>query len=162
MSRYWSTFWKIFAKVLLRVTVLIAHYYTLPIAWNVMLKIYARKVWVVHRHQYGSIHQYCDIRSGNQFLDRYAQVSNMRSYIGTSSYLMNYDVNNLYRWAMCQPLSYAEFRTSNFNASAIALDLLTSYILEVNLEYLQRISHKQHIDLPFCPIRRPTSTKINF
>jgi len=73
-----------------------------------------------------------------------------------SSYLMNYDLNNLYGWAMCQPLPYVDFRwvydTSNFNIMDIALDSPTDYILEVDLEYPQHL-HDAHTDLPFCPTR---------
>ncbi|KAG5328923.1 ZFYV9 protein, partial [Acromyrmex charruanus] len=67
-----------------------------------------------------------------------------------------YDVNNLYGWAMCQPLPYAEFRwveeAANFDVSAIALDSPTGYIFEVDLEYPQHL-HDQYTDLPFCPTR---------
>jgi len=63
--------------------------------------------------------------------------------IETSSYLMYFDVNNLYGWAMCQPLLYADFRwvddTSNFNIMNITLDSPTGYILEVDLEYPQHL-----------------------
>jgi len=64
---------------------------------------------------------------------------------------MYYDVINL--WAMCQPLSYAEFwwveDATNFDVNAIALDSSIDYILEVDLEYL----HDRHTDLSFCPMR---------
>ncbi|KYN38697.1 hypothetical protein ALC56_06918 [Trachymyrmex septentrionalis] len=63
-----------------------------------------------------------------------------------------YYINNLYGWAMCQPLPYAKFQwvedAANFDPSAIAPD----YILEVDLEYPQHI-HDRHTDLPFCPTR---------
>ncbi|KYQ47516.1 hypothetical protein ALC60_13457, partial [Trachymyrmex zeteki] len=75
--------------------------------------------------------------------NRYARANNkyMPSYDPSkpSSYLMYYDVNNLYGWAMCQPLPYADFRwvddVHNFNFTTIALDSPTSYILEVDLKY---------------------------
>jgi len=74
----------------------------------------------------------------------------------TSSYLMYFDVNNLYEWAMCQPLPFADFRwaddISNFNVMDVALDSPTGYILEVDLEYPQHL-HDMHADLPFCPTR---------
>ncbi|KYN17583.1 hypothetical protein ALC57_10126 [Trachymyrmex cornetzi] len=96
----------------------------------------------------------------SQCSGRYAQANNkyMRSYDSSkpSSYLMYYDVNNLYGWAMCQSLPYTEFRwvedTANFNVSAIAQDSPTGYILEVDLEYPQHL-HDRHTDLHFCPTR---------
>ena len=60
---------------------------------------------------------------------------------------MYYDVNNLYGWAMCQPLPYAKFQwfedATNFDVSAIAQDSSTGYIFEVDLEYPQhlRLTH---------------------
>ncbi|KAG5316742.1 PDZD4 protein, partial [Acromyrmex insinuator] len=73
-----------------------------------------------------------------------------------SSYLMYYDMNNLYGWAVCQPLPYTEFRwiedAANFDVSAIAPDSPTGYILKVELEYPQHL-HDQHTDLSFCPTR---------
>jgi len=69
---------------------------------------------------------------------------------------MYYDVNNLYGWAMFQPLPYAEFQwfedAANFDVSAIASDSFTGYILEIDLEYLQYL-HDWHTDLSFCPTR---------
>ncbi|KAG5344388.1 NAAT1 protein, partial [Acromyrmex heyeri] len=62
-------------------------------------------------------------------------------YLKLSSYLMYYDVNNLYGWAMCQSLPYIDFQwvddVQNFNFTIIALDSATGYILEVDAEYPQ-------------------------
>ncbi|RLU16498.1 hypothetical protein DMN91_010566 [Ooceraea biroi] len=101
------------------------------------------------------------IRGGlSQCSHRHAQANNkyMESYDPSklSSYLMYYDVNNLYGWAMCHPLPYAEFRwvndISNFDVNAIAPDSSKEYVLEVDLEYPQHL-HDAHADLPFCPAR---------
>jgi len=68
---------------------------------------------------------------------------------------MYYNINNLYGWAICQLLPYADFRwvndISSFNVD-IELDSPTGYILEVDLEYPQHL-HDAHTDLPFCPTR---------
>ncbi|XP_039311000.1 uncharacterized protein LOC120358987 isoform X2 [Solenopsis invicta] len=96
----------------------------------------------------------------SQCSNRYAQANNkyMKSYnpSKSSSYLMYFDVNNLYGWAMCQPLPYKDFRwvddVTNFNFMDIALDSPTGYILEIDLEYPQHL-HDAHIDLSFCPMR---------
>jgi len=72
------------------------------------------------------------------------------------SYLMYFDVNNLYGWAVCQLLPYTDFRwvddMFNFNVMIIPLDSLTGYILEVVLEYPQHL-HDVQADLPFYPTR---------
>ncbi|XP_071640852.1 uncharacterized protein [Temnothorax longispinosus] len=138
-----------------------AYYYTLPgFTWDAMLKHTCIKfelltdidmVMFIER----------GIRGGlSQCSGRYAKANNkyMKSYDSSkpSSYLMYFDVNNLYGWAMCKPLPYAEFRwvedSSNFDVNTIALDSSTGYILEVDLEYPQD-KHDAHADLPFCPMR---------
>ncbi|KYQ53663.1 hypothetical protein ALC60_04182, partial [Trachymyrmex zeteki] len=137
-----------------------AHYYTLPgFTWDAMLKHTRIKFELLT-----NIDMVLFIERGirgdlSQCFGRYAQANNkyMRSYsLKPSSYLMYYDVNNLYGWAMCQPLPYAEFQwvedAANFDVSAIAPDSPTGYILEVDLEYPQHL-HDRHTDLPFCPTR---------
>ncbi|KAG5314632.1 SETMR methyltransferase, partial [Acromyrmex insinuator] len=92
----------------------------------------------------------CGIRGGlSQCSNRYARANNkyMPSYdrLKSSSYLMYYDVNNLYSWATCQ----------NFDFTTIALDSATGYILEVDAE----CSHLHDAHLPFCPTREKLPSK---
>ncbi|XP_076247921.1 uncharacterized protein LOC143187752 [Calliopsis andreniformis] len=107
------------------------------------------------------------IRGGlSQCSGRYAQANNkyMLSYdtSKSSSYLMYFDINNLYGWAMCQPLPYAGFQwidsVENFDVSSIAIDSSIGYILEVDIEYPQHL-HDDHADLPFCPTRAKSPGK---
>jgi len=101
------------------------------------------------------------IRGGlSQCSGRYARANNkyMDSYDPSkpSSYLMYFDVNNLYGWAMCQPLPFADFQCvddiSNFNVMNVALNSPTGCIFEVDLKYPQHL-HNAHADLQFCATR---------
>uniref|UniRef100_A0ABD2W4A6 DNA-directed DNA polymerase n=1 Tax=Trichogramma kaykai TaxID=54128 RepID=A0ABD2W4A6_9HYME len=97
------------------------------------------------------------IRGGvSQCCSKYAEANNR--YMGEDYnpekedvYLMYYDVNNLYGWAMAQYLPYGGFEWAD------AKDYLTlpedseyGYILEVDLEYPESL-HDLHKDLPLCP-----------
>ncbi|XP_024868109.1 uncharacterized protein LOC112452227, partial [Temnothorax curvispinosus] len=136
-----------------------AHYYTLPgFTWDAMLK-HTRINFELLTDIDMIMFIERGIRGGlSQCSGRYAQANNkyMQSHDQSkpSSYLMYFDVNNLYGWAMCEPLPYADFRwvnnISNFDVNAIASDSPTGYILEVDLEYPQCL-HNTHADLPFCP-----------
>ncbi|XP_070526950.1 uncharacterized protein [Cardiocondyla obscurior] len=138
-----------------------AYYYTLPgFTWDAMLKhtniefellTDIDMVMFIER----------GIRGGlSQCSGRYAHANNkyMQSYnsLKPSTYLMYFDVNNLYGWAMCQPLPYADFQyvddASNFDVINVPLDSPDGYILEIDLEYPQKL-HDEHVDLPFCPTR---------
>ncbi|RLU25215.1 hypothetical protein DMN91_003308 [Ooceraea biroi] len=100
------------------------------------------------------------IRGGlSQCSHTYAHANKyMQSYDPSepSSYLMYFDVNNVYGWAMCQPLPYADFRwvddVSDFDVNVIAPDSPKGYILEVDLEYPRHL-HDAHADLSFCTTR---------
>ena len=138
-----------------------AHYYTLPgFTWDAMLK-HTKITFELLTDIDMVMFIERGIRGGlSQCSGRYAHANNkyMSSYDASegSSYLMYFDVNNLYGWALCQPLPHAKFQwvedIVNFDVSSIASDSPTGYILEVDLEYPQRL-HDIHADLPFCPTR---------
>ena len=97
------------------------------------------------------------IRGGiTQVVHRYAVVNN--PYIGDkfdpkecTSYLQYLDANNLYGWAMSQPLPTGGFRWANMELNEIdelARRTDKSYLLEVDVSY-PRDLHDSHNDLPF-------------
>ncbi|XP_011859937.1 PREDICTED: uncharacterized protein LOC105557333 [Vollenhovia emeryi] len=139
-----------------------AHYYTLPgYTWYAMLKhTGVRFELLTDTDMIMFVER--GIRGGlSQCSNRYARANNkyIASYDSSlpSTYLMYFDVNNLYGWAMCQPLPYANFQwvtnVTDFNVNTIASDSSTGYILEVDLEYPQHLHDAHAPDLPFCPTR---------
>ena len=63
-----------------------------------------------------------------------------------NNYIMYYDANNLYGWAMSQPLPYSGFKwkeKGNFEKGK-------GYMLEVHLEYPKHL-HKSHNDYQLAP-----------
>ena len=68
-----------------------------------------------------------------------------------SSYLHYLDENNLYGWAMSQPLPTGGFKWTDVNPNEIS-ELATrtdkGYVLEVDVSYPKEL-HNQHNDLPF-------------
>ncbi|XP_024872855.1 uncharacterized protein LOC112455281, partial [Temnothorax curvispinosus] len=138
-----------------------AHYYTLPgYTWDAMLRYIGvsfellTDIDIVLFVERG-------IRGGlSQCLLRYARANNRHVPTHDSSqpttYLMYYDVNNLYGWAMSESLPYANFQwlddPENFDATTVPTDSDVGYILEVDLEY-PRDLHDAHADLSLCPTR---------
>ncbi|CAH1115853.1 unnamed protein product [Psylliodes chrysocephalus] len=134
-----------------------AHYYTLPgFTWDAMLKYTKQELELltdvdmflfVERGIRGGLSQVCSKRrahANNQYINNY-DPSKPRSF------LMYFDVNNQYGWAMSQYLPYGGFEwvDTNIDVLSISDDASEGYMLEVDLEYPQHL-HDQHKDLPFC------------
>ena len=73
-----------------------------------------------------------------------------------SSYILPLDANNLYGWAMVQPLQshgfqwLTEEQIADFDVMKVKDESETGYILEVYLEYSQAL-HVTHSDYPLAP-----------
>ena len=97
------------------------------------------------------------IRGGiTQAVRKYAAANNpyMRDKFDPNedtAYIQYLDANNLYSWAMSQPLPTGGFRWADVNPNKIS-ELATrtdkGYILEVDVSYPKEL-HNQHNDLPF-------------
>ncbi|XP_071652904.1 uncharacterized protein [Temnothorax longispinosus] len=120
------------------------HYYTLPgYTWDVMLRYTGVRfelltdidmVLFVERGIRGGLSQ-CSlryVRANNRHVPTYDSSQ-------PTTYLMYYDVNNLYGWAMSELLPYANFRwlddPENLDVTTVPADSDVGYILEVDLEY---------------------------
>ena len=104
------------------------------------------------------------IRGGiTQEVHRYASANNkyMRDLYDPnkeSSYLQYLDANNLYGWAMSQPLPTSKFKwvdikpsqgeAARVQISALTTSKIKGYLLEVNVKYPTDL-HDSHNDLPF-------------
>ena len=98
-----------------------------------------------------------EIRGGiTQAVHKYASTNN--KYMGDrfdakseSIYLQYLDANNLYGWAMSQPLPTGGFKWVDVNPNKIS-ELATqtdkSYVLDVDVSYPKEL-HNPHNDLPF-------------
>lgn len=135
-----------------------AHYFTLPgYTWDAMLKYTKQELELltdvdmflfVERGIRGGLSQVCGKRRAhvnNKYLSNYDRTK-------PENYLMYFDVNNQYGWAMSQCLPYGGFQwtDTNIDVTQVADDAPEGYILEVDLEYPREL-HDKHKDLPFCP-----------
>ena len=74
-----------------------------------------------------------------------------------SSYIQYFDANNLYGWAMSQPLPVSDFKWVK-NISKFTTDFILNYnvnsdvgyIFEATIRYPEKL-HGKHKDLPFLP-----------
>ncbi|XP_050513029.1 uncharacterized protein LOC126888699 [Diabrotica virgifera virgifera] len=135
-----------------------AHYFTLPgFTWDAMLKHTKQELELltdpdmflfVERGIRGGLSQVCSkrrVHANNKYMESYDPSK-------PDSYLMYFDVNNQYGWAMSQFLPYGGFEWVDANIDVLSIpdDSSEGYFLEVDLEYPQHI-HDRHKDLPFCP-----------
>ena len=103
------------------------------------------------------------IRGGvSQISNRYKKANNpyLEDFDSTqsTSYLMDLDANNLYGFAMVQPLPISDFRFmtkfNSFDVMSIGEDSEWGYILEVSLHYPKHLH-----DLPLAPEQKLISTE---
>ena len=134
-----------------------AHFYTSPgLAWKACLKRTGIKLELLINPDILLMFE-PGIRGGiTQVVCKYASANN--KYMGDrfdpkseSSYLQYLDANNLYGWAMSQPLPTRGFKWVDVNPNEIS-ELATrtdkGYVLEVDVSYPKEL-HNQHNDLPF-------------
>ena len=140
-----------------------AHYYTTPgRTWDAMLKCTGVTLELLSDIDMLMFVER-GIRGGvSQCSNRYAKANNKFMEKGYNpdeeeKYLMYYDANNLYGWAMTQYLPHGNFSWVNdvnvpdfFN---VPDDHSIGYILEVDLEYPKDL-HDTHKDLPLCPVHQ--------
>ncbi|XP_043485181.1 uncharacterized protein LOC122513018 [Leptopilina heterotoma] len=145
-----------------------AHYYTTPgLTWDAMLKYTNIRVELltdidmvmfIERGIRGMISQCTNsyAKANNHYMEKYDENEE-------TSYIVYFAANNLYGWAMIQPLPHGGFgwvenidNDFDFNISD---DGPIGYILEVDLDYPDHL-HDKHSDFPFCPERlKPPGSK---
>ena len=135
-----------------------AHYISAPgLSWDAMLKRTGVKLDLLSDV---NMYQFIEkgMRGGVSYIGhRYAKANNkyMSDYDPEkpSSYIMYYDANNLYGWAMSEELPYGKFKW--VNGDKVVLEDYgkgkeKGLILEADLEYPSEL-HKYHSDYPLAP-----------
>ena len=134
-----------------------AHFYTsLGLAWRACLKRTGIKFELLTDPDMLLMFEW-GIRGGiTQVVRKYASANN--KYMGNrfnpnedTTYLQYLDANNLYGWAMSQPLPTGGFKWVDVNPnerSELATRIDKGYLLEVDVSYPKQL-HNQHNDLPF-------------
>ena len=134
-----------------------AHFYTAPgLAWKACLKCTGNKLGLLTDPNMLLMFEH-GIRGGiTRAVRKYAAANNkyMRDKFDPNedtTYLQYLDANNLYGWAMSQPLPTGGFKWVHVNPNEISeLSALEDkgYLLEVDISYPQEL-HDEHSDLPF-------------
>lgn len=139
------------------------HYYSSPgLSFDACLKMTSVTLQLLtHPDEYLFIEK--GMRGGVSMIsNRYAK-SNNNPYLGSlydenvpNSYITYLDCNNLYGFAMSEPLPTGEFRfldsaeIEDFELDSKSTDDNMGYIVEVDLEYPQYL-HDKHNDYPLAP-----------
>ena len=138
-----------------------AHYYTVPgLAWDAALKFTKVKLETLHDIE---MHQFIEkgMRGGISIIThRYAKANNKHLSEHDPDkpifYIVYLDANNLYGYAMIQPLPIGDFKwmteaeITNLDVMEVNDEAETGYFLEVDLEYPTEL-HKLHNDYPLAP-----------
>ena len=130
------------------------HYITSPgLAWDAMLKMTGINLELITDIDMQLFIE-IGLRGGISYIaHRHAEANNKytRNYDldKLSSYIMYLDANNLYGWAMSQPLPYGNFRWVRAN-NVIPKRKGIGHIYEVDLEYPEEL-HDLHNDYPCAP-----------
>ena len=138
-----------------------AYYYTSPgLAWDACLKTTGQQLQLLDDYDMLMMFER-GIRGGITHISkRYAEANNpyMKTYDPqkTSTYIQYLDANNLYGWAMTQPLPTHGFKWVKNITKEKVLDILEQegfsqgYIFDVDLEYPKHL-WKLHNDYPLAP-----------
>ena len=126
------------------------HYYTAPgLSWDALLKYTKVDLELLTDMD---MHLFIEkgMRGGISMVSkRYAKANNPHTYYNPekeNNYIMYYDANNLYGWAMSQPLPYSGFKWVKRWQERPG----KGCILEVDLEYPEHL-HKLHNGYPLAP-----------
>ena len=135
-----------------------AHSWTVPgFAWNCALKISKAELELLTDPETFLFFEN-SIRGGISTIShRYAKANNkyLPNYdpILPNEFLIYLDANNLYGFALSQPLPVGKFRflddPENFDVDAVDCDGAKGYVLEVDLEYPDHL-HDRHNDYPLA------------
>ena len=132
-----------------------AQYYTAPgLSWDAMLKYTNIKLELLTDFEMIAFIK-SGIRGGiSVCCNRYGKANNkyMQEFNPDlpKSYLMYFDANNLYGWAMSQYLPEGNFKWVSTDIDfSVSPTSDIGYILEVDLEYPKNI-HDLHSDFPLC------------
>jgi hypothetical protein len=136
-----------------------AHYLSAPgLSWDAFLKRSGASMELISDMDMFQLFEK-GMRGGTRYIaHRYSKANNkhMSTYNEKkeSSYLMYLDANNLYGWAMSQPLPYGGFKWVEDLDSIRIEDYLgdsdRGMVLEVDLEYPEKL-HQAHNGYPLAP-----------
>ena len=134
-----------------------AHYCTLPgYSWDCLLKLTNIELeQITEPDMYLFIEK--GLRGGISMVSHRHAIANnpqMQNYNPEqpTSYLMYLDSNNLYGWAMSQPMPTGGFQWINYTDQILETpaDADHGFILEVDLDYPTSL-HREHNDFPLAP-----------
>ena len=138
-----------------------AYYFTSPhLAWNACLKTTGQTLELLHDYDMLMMYER-GVRGGITHISkRYAEANNkyMKTYDPKkpSKYIQYLDANNLYGWAMSQPLPTHGFKWVKNITKEKVFDILEQggsrgYIFDVDLEYPKHL-WETHNDYPLAPV----------